>query len=129
MLRGSSLVTLGLSLSFFSNVVVLLALSVHDLDLSLDRFAVKCKAAGIKISISKSEAMVLNQKKVEYLLQVGEKNLSQVEKFKYLVVLFTSEEKSGARGQQADQCSVCSIAESAPTVVVKRVLSRKPQSP
>ena len=29
-----------------------------------DRFAAECKAAGMKISTSKSETMVLNQKKV-----------------------------------------------------------------
>ena len=49
----------------FANDVVLLAPTVCDLQLSLDRFAAKCEAAGIKISTSKSEAMVLTRKKVE----------------------------------------------------------------
>ncbi|TWW77394.1 hypothetical protein D4764_12G0007840 [Takifugu flavidus] len=73
------------------NDVVLLASSARDLQLSLDRFAAACDAAGMKISTSKSEAMVLNQKKVECLLRVKEEILPQVEDLKYLGVLFTSE--------------------------------------
>ncbi|TWW67096.1 hypothetical protein D4764_02G0001370 [Takifugu flavidus] len=42
----------------------------------------------MKISTSKSEAMVLNWKKVECLLRVKEEILPQVEEFKYLGVLF-----------------------------------------
>ncbi|TWW59948.1 hypothetical protein D4764_05G0000380 [Takifugu flavidus] len=45
----------------------------------------------MKISTSKSEAMVPNWKKVECLLRVKEEILPQVEEFKYLGVLFTSE--------------------------------------
>ncbi|TWW77340.1 hypothetical protein D4764_12G0007300 [Takifugu flavidus] len=52
------------------NDVVLLASSARDLQRSLDRFAAACDAAGMKISTSKSEAMVLNWKKVECLLRV-----------------------------------------------------------
>ncbi|TWW54336.1 hypothetical protein D4764_06G0008300 [Takifugu flavidus] len=74
----------------FADDVVLLASSAHDLQLSLDRFAAACEAAGMKISTSKSEAMVLNRKKVECLLRVKEEILPQVEEFKYLWVLFTS---------------------------------------
>ncbi|TWW55864.1 hypothetical protein D4764_09G0009140 [Takifugu flavidus] len=73
------------------NDVVLLESSARDLQLTLDRFAATCEAAGMKISTSKSEAMVLNRKKVEYLLRVKEEILPQVEEFKYLGVLFTSE--------------------------------------
>ncbi|TWW64621.1 hypothetical protein D4764_22G0002680 [Takifugu flavidus] len=47
----------------------------------------------MKISTSKSEAMVLNRKKVECLLRVKEEILPQVEEFKYLGVLFTSERR------------------------------------
>ncbi|KAL1263714.1 hypothetical protein QQF64_006453, partial [Cirrhinus molitorella] len=45
----------------------------------------------MKISTSKSEAMVLDWKKVACPLQVGGEFLPQVEEFKYLRVLFTSE--------------------------------------
>ncbi|TWW78139.1 R2 Retrovirus-related Pol polyprotein from type I retrotransposable element [Takifugu flavidus] len=75
----------------FADDVVLLASSARDFQLSLDRFATACEAAGMKISTSKSEAMVLNRKKVECLLRVKEEVLPQVEEFKYLGVLFTSE--------------------------------------
>ncbi|TWW59276.1 R2DM Retrovirus-related Pol polyprotein from type II retrotransposable element [Takifugu flavidus] len=75
----------------FADDVVLLASSACDLQLSLDRFAAACEAAGMRISTSKSEAMVLDRKKVECLLRVKEEILPQVEEFKYLGVLFTSE--------------------------------------
>ncbi|KAI3375886.1 hypothetical protein L3Q82_004141 [Scortum barcoo] len=48
----------------------------------------------MRISTSKSEAMVLDRKRVACpLLQVGGEVLPQVEEFKYLGVLFTSEGK------------------------------------
>ena len=75
----------------FADDVVLLASSDRDLQLSLDRFAAECEAAGMRISTSKSESMVLNRKRVECTLRVGDEILPQVEEFKYLGVLFTSE--------------------------------------
>ncbi|KAK3569879.1 hypothetical protein QTP86_006755 [Hemibagrus guttatus] len=71
--------------------VVLLAPSSQDLQHALGRFAAECEVAGMRISTSKSEAMVLNRKKVACTLQVGGECLPQVEEFKYLGVLFTSE--------------------------------------
>ena len=53
-----------------------------DLQHSLDRFAVKCEAAGMRISTSKSEAMVLIRKPMDCLLQVGYEFLPQVKEFK-----------------------------------------------
>ncbi|TWW63998.1 hypothetical protein D4764_03G0010060 [Takifugu flavidus] len=70
----------------FADDVVLLASSARDLQLSLDRFAAACEAAGMKISTSKSEAM--------------EEILPQVEEFKYLGILFTSE---GRMEQEVDR--------------------------
>ena len=75
----------------FADDVVLLASSDRDLQLSLDQFAAECEAAGMRISTSKSESMVLNRKRVECTLRVGDEILPQVEEFKYLGVLFTSE--------------------------------------
>ncbi|TWW53255.1 hypothetical protein D4764_0018220 [Takifugu flavidus] len=83
--------------AFCGDDVVLLASSARDLQLSLDRFAAACEAAGMRISTSKSEAMVLDRKKVECLLRVKEEILPQVEEFKYLGVLFTSEEEWSGR--------------------------------
>ena len=68
-----------------------MAPSVQDLQLSLDRFAVECTAAGMRISISKSEAMVLSREEMVCAVQVGNETLPQVKEFKYLGVLFTSE--------------------------------------
>ena len=75
----------------FADDVVLLASSGRDLQLSLERFAAECEAAGMRISTSKSETMVLSWKRVECPLRVGNEILPQVEEFKYLGVLFTSE--------------------------------------
>ncbi|KAK3543175.1 hypothetical protein QTP70_012283 [Hemibagrus guttatus] len=71
--------------------VVLLAPSSLDLQHALGRFAAECEAAGMRVSTSKSEAMVLDRKKVAFTLQVRGEVLPQVEEFKYLGVLFTSE--------------------------------------
>ncbi|TWW62673.1 hypothetical protein D4764_04G0013200, partial [Takifugu flavidus] len=69
----------------------LLTPSNRDLQQMLGQFVTECEAAGMRISTSKSESMVLAQKKVECLLRVGEEVLPQVEEFKYLGILFTSE--------------------------------------
>uniref|UniRef100_A0A6Q2YV91 Protein kinase domain-containing protein n=1 Tax=Esox lucius TaxID=8010 RepID=A0A6Q2YV91_ESOLU len=53
---------LGISLLLFADDVVLMASSVCDLQHSLDRFAAECEAVGMRISTSKSEAMVLSRK-------------------------------------------------------------------
>ncbi|TWW59969.1 hypothetical protein D4764_05G0000590 [Takifugu flavidus] len=108
--RCQSLVRIAGRSLLFADDVVLLASSARDLQLSLDRFAAACEAAGMRISTSKSEAMVLDRKKVECLLRVKEEILPQVEE--YLGVLFTSE---GRMEREIDRRSV----------VVKRELSRK----
>ncbi|KAI3357792.1 hypothetical protein L3Q82_016183 [Scortum barcoo] len=78
----------------FADDVVLMASSGQDLQHVLERFAAECEAAGMRISTSKSEAMVLDRKRVACPLQVGGEVLPQVEEFKYLDgVLFTSEGK------------------------------------
>ncbi|KAI3371640.1 hypothetical protein L3Q82_023595, partial [Scortum barcoo] len=85
----------------FADDVVLMASSGQDLQHVLGRFAAECEAAGMRISTSKSEAMVLDRKRVACPLQVGGEVLPQVEEFKYLGVLFTSEGKIGAEVFQA----------------------------
>ncbi|KAI3353175.1 hypothetical protein L3Q82_019727 [Scortum barcoo] len=100
------------------NDVVLLASSSQDLQHVLERFAAECEAAGMRISTSKSEAMamVLDRKRVVCPLRVsGEVLLPQVEEFKYLGVLFTSEGKMEREiDRQADWCSVRSYAVGVP---------------
>ncbi|KAK3552360.1 hypothetical protein QTP86_011286 [Hemibagrus guttatus] len=80
-----------ISLLIFADDVVLLAPSSLYLQHALGHFAAECEAVGMRVSTSKSEAMVLDRKKLACTLQVGEELLSQVEEFKYLGVLFTSE--------------------------------------
>ncbi|KAI3376600.1 hypothetical protein L3Q82_017038 [Scortum barcoo] len=77
----------------FADDVVLLASSSQDLQRVLERFAAECEAAGMRINTSKSEAMVLDRKRVACPLRVGGEVLPQVEEFKYLGVLFTGEGK------------------------------------
>ena len=61
--------------------------------LALGRFTAECEVVGMKVSTSKSEAMVLCWKTVECSLRVGSELLPQVKEFQYLGVLFTSEGK------------------------------------
>ncbi|KAI3373810.1 hypothetical protein L3Q82_021969 [Scortum barcoo] len=85
----------------------------QDLQHVLERFAAECEAAGMRISTSKSEAMVLDRKRVACPLQVGGEVLPQVEEFKYLGVLFTSEGKiesvrlTGGLVQRPQLCGRC----------------------
>ncbi|KAI3371645.1 hypothetical protein L3Q82_024214 [Scortum barcoo] len=112
----------------FADDVVLMASSGQDLQHVLERFAAECEAAGMRISTSKSEAMVLDRKRVACPLQVGGEVLPQVEEFKYLGVLFTSEGKiereeidrriGAASAVMRGRCT-------GPIVVVKKELSRK----
>ena len=73
--------------------VVLFAPSSQDIQHLLGRFAAKLEVPGMRTNTSKSKAMVLDWKKVACSLQVGGKLLPRVQKFKYLGVLFTSEEQ------------------------------------
>ncbi len=60
-----------ISCLLFADDVVLLAPSDQDLRNALGRFAAECEAAGMRISTSKSEAMVISWKNVACPLQVG----------------------------------------------------------
>ncbi len=58
----------------------------------------KCEAVGMRVTTSKSEVMVLCQKRVACSLRVGSELLPQAKEFKYLLVLFVSEGKMGREG-------------------------------
>ncbi|TWW73543.1 hypothetical protein D4764_15G0009370 [Takifugu flavidus] len=125
LLAGVRLGDLRIGSLLFADDVVLLASSARDLQRSLDRFATECEVPGMKISTSKSDAMVLNRKKVECLLQVKEEILPQVEEFKYLGVLFRSE---GRMEQEIDRrigAASAVMRTLHQSVVVKRELSQK----
>ncbi|KAI3364645.1 hypothetical protein L3Q82_011429 [Scortum barcoo] len=106
----------------FADDVVLLASSSQDLQHVLERFAAECEAAGMRISTSKSEAMVLDRKRVACPLQVSGEVLPQVEEFKYLGVLFTSE---GKIEREIDRRIGAASHAVMRTVVVKKELSRE----
>lgn len=68
-----------------------MASSGSDLQVTLKQFV--AEASGMTFSTSNSETMVPSQKKVECPLKVWVKLLSQIEVFKYLGILFTTEAK------------------------------------
>ncbi|KAK3514973.1 hypothetical protein QTP70_000742 [Hemibagrus guttatus] len=79
----------------------------------------------MRVSTSKSEAMVLNRKKVAYTLQVGGEVLPQVEEFKYLGVLFTSEGRMDRETDRQIGAAAAVMRSMYRFVVVKKELSRK----
>uniref|UniRef100_A0A3Q2XCZ8 Reverse transcriptase domain-containing protein n=1 Tax=Haplochromis burtoni TaxID=8153 RepID=A0A3Q2XCZ8_HAPBU len=91
---------LRISSLLFTDDVVLLASSGDGLQFALERFAAECEAVGMRITTSKSEATVLSRKKVECPLRVRDETLPQMEEFKYLGVLFTSD---GKREREIDR--------------------------
>ncbi|KAK3509992.1 hypothetical protein QTP70_024336, partial [Hemibagrus guttatus] len=105
--------------------VVLLAPSSLDLQHALGRFAAECEAAGMRVSTPKSEAMVLDQKKVACTLQVGGEVLPQVEEFKYLGVLFTSEGRMDHEIDRRISAAAAVMQSMYRSVVVKKELSQK----
>ncbi|KAI3368719.1 hypothetical protein L3Q82_025414 [Scortum barcoo] len=110
----------------FADDVVLLASSSQDLQhVYLERFAAECEAAGMRISTSKSEAMVLDRKRVVCPLRVSGEVLPQVEEFKYLGVLFTSEGKMEREIDRRIGAASAVMRSVYRTVVVKKELSRK----
>ncbi|KAK3509855.1 hypothetical protein QTP70_015865, partial [Hemibagrus guttatus] len=109
----------------FADDVVLLAPSSLDLQHALGRFAAECEAAGMRVSTSKSEAMVLDLKKVACTLQVGWKLLPQVEEFKYLRVLFTSEGRMDREIDRRIGAAAAVMRSMYRSVVVKKELSWK----
>ncbi|KAK3549143.1 hypothetical protein QTP70_033348 [Hemibagrus guttatus] len=105
--------------------VVLLAPSSLDLQHALGRFAAECEAAGMRLSTSKSEAMVLDRKKVACTLQFGGEVLPQVEEFKYIGVLFTSEGRMDCEIDRWISAVAAVMWSMYRFVVVKKELSRK----
>ncbi|KAK3517712.1 hypothetical protein QTP70_016085 [Hemibagrus guttatus] len=109
----------------FADDVVLLASSGLDLQHALGCFAAECEAAGMRVSTSKSEAMVLDRKKVACTLQVGGEVLPQVEEFKYLGVLFTSEGRMDREIDRRIGAAAAVMRSMYRSVVVKKELSQK----
>ncbi|KAI3369961.1 hypothetical protein L3Q82_024762 [Scortum barcoo] len=104
----------------FADDIILLVSSNQDLQHVLGQFA-----AGMRISTSKSEAMVLDRKRVACPLRVGGEVLPQVEEFKYLGVLFTSEGKMEHEIDRRIGAASAVMRSVYRTIVVKMELSRK----
>ncbi|KAK3541996.1 hypothetical protein QTP86_009836 [Hemibagrus guttatus] len=109
----------------FADDVVLLAPSSLDLQHALGCFAAECETAGMRVSTSKSEALVLDRKKVACTLQVGGEVLPQVKEFKYLGVLFTSEGRMDREIDRRVGAAAALMRSMYRSVVVKKELSRK----
>ncbi|KAK3516360.1 hypothetical protein QTP70_009415 [Hemibagrus guttatus] len=109
----------------FADDVVLLAPSSLDLQPALWHFAAECEAAGMRVSTTKSEAMVLDRKKVACTLQIGGEVLPQVEEFKYLRVLFMSEGRMDREIDRRIGAAAAVMQSMYRSVVVKKELSRK----
>ncbi|KAK3523556.1 hypothetical protein QTP70_002465 [Hemibagrus guttatus] len=88
----------------------------------------ECEAAGMRVSTSKSEAMVLDQKKVACTLQVGGELLPQVEEFKYLGVLFMSEGRMDREIDRRIGAAAAVMRSMYRSVVVKKELSQGSRS-
>ncbi|KAK3508670.1 hypothetical protein QTP70_003319 [Hemibagrus guttatus] len=115
----------GISSLIFADDVVLLAPSSLELQHALGRFAAECEVAGMRVSTSKSEAMVLDRKKVACTLQVGGEVLPQVKEFKYLGVLFTSEGRMDREIDRRIGAAAAVMQSMYRSVVVKKELSWK----
>ncbi|XP_068199432.1 androglobin [Antennarius striatus] len=87
----------------FADDVVLLASSNLDLQRALGRLAADCDASGMRISASKSEAMVFDRKRVVCPPLVGGESLPLVEAFKYLGVLFINQPETASDVPAADK--------------------------
>ena len=75
----------------FADDLVLLSSTESCLQCALNSFADACNTAGMKISTAKTEVLHLSRNPDQCVLQVNGATLKQVEKFKYLGVVFTSD--------------------------------------
>jgi hypothetical protein len=100
---GQESVTIGsvsVSHLLFADDLAILAPSQVDLQRALDRFSLECEAASMRINTAKTETLVISRNTVECTLHVSGVQLQQVEKFKYLGVLFASD---GSWDQEIDR--------------------------
>ena len=77
----------------FANDLVLLYSTESDLQRALNSFADACDADGMKLSTAKTEVLHLSRNPDHCVLQMNGATLKQVEKFKYLGVELTNDEK------------------------------------
>uniref|UniRef100_A0AAZ1XTU1 C-type lectin domain-containing protein n=1 Tax=Oreochromis aureus TaxID=47969 RepID=A0AAZ1XTU1_OREAU len=92
---------------------------------SWNGFAVEREVVGMRTSTTKSEAMVLSQKRVECSLQVRDESLPQVEALKYFGVLFTSDRRRKREIDRRIGAAAAVMQALYRSVVVKRELTVK----
>ena len=94
--RGTECVKIGdveVSKLLFADDLALLASTQEDLQQALDRFAAECEVDGMKVNTSMTEVMAFSRQPMECTLHVSGAQLRQVEEFKYLGILFSSDGK------------------------------------
>lgn len=108
----------------FADEVLLASLSCEH-QLALEQFTAECEAAGMRISTSKPEDIVLSWERMYCLLRVRDELLPHVEEFRDLGVLFTS----GERMEQEIDRWIGAVSAATQllyqSVVVKRELSQR----
>ena len=77
----------------FADDLVLLSSTESGFQRALNGFPDACNITGMKISMAKTEILHLSRNSDHCVLQVNEATLKQVEKFKYLGFVFTSDER------------------------------------
>ena len=77
----------------FADDLVLFNSSQNGLQQARDRFSDACSVAGMKISTTKTKTMYLSRQPKQCSLQIDRVPLKRSEKFKYLGVSFTSDDK------------------------------------
>ena len=75
----------------FADDLVLLAYSEKGLHHAVDRFSAACDQAGIKVNTEMAEVLCLSRNPRQCTLQVNDNTLQQVEKYKFLWVVFMSD--------------------------------------
>jgi len=98
-MRVSLLGRVGLTVFLRTNWCCMRGSSQQGLQRAFDRFSVMCDQAGTKISTTKIEVLCISRRPRQCILQVSENTLQQVETFKYLGVVFTSD---GSRNKGID---------------------------
>jgi len=98
--------------------------SQQGLQHAFDRFSVACDQAGTKISTKKIEVLCHSRHPRQCFLQVSGNTLQQVETFKYLGVVFTSDASRKKRIDTRIDKANAVLRELYCSVVTKRELSK-----
>jgi exonuclease III len=75
----------------FADDLAILASSQSDLQRSLDRFSLECEAASMRVNTAKTETLVISRNPGQCNLHINGVPLKQVEKFRYLGVVFAND--------------------------------------